>query len=196
MILTTITDIGDSLVLGGIVLAGALYLFFSRCPKGALALLFSLLGSALLISLAKLAFIGCGGHAKDYNLYSPSGHTALCVAVFGTYGFIMASQLKGIWRFLPALVFAPLVFAIAVSRVALNYHSIPEVTVGFTIGGFVLICTAIFLKRGAPLPKFNLHALILYVIVTTALLHGFHSPAEHWIEVLASYVPKYAPVCK
>jgi undecaprenyl-diphosphatase len=196
MIINTITDIGDSLVMSGVTLTGTLYLLLHGCRKGAFALLLAFLGSAALIGITKLAFIGCSAQLhNNYELRSPSGHSALSTAVIGTYILIIASQLRGLWRFIPVILLVPLILAIAVTRVLLSVHSIQEVIVGLAIGSITLLCVHAFLTRGKNLPKFNAYALILYALLAAIVLHGFRLPAESFIHYLASFLTNHAAFC-
>lgn len=191
-----ITDIGDSAVLGGATFAGIVYLLISGCRKGAAALALSFLGAAISIGLIKLLFIGCDGYWRNYNINSPSGHAALSVAVLGTYGLLIASQLrKGWWRLVPVMLFVALAVIISITRVKLGVHSIMEVVIGILVGGGVLSVVRAFLSRGDNLPKFNAAAFSLSVILVAFILHGFRLPAEILIRFIASYIKSYVSLC-
>lgn len=182
--------------MGGIAITGAVYLLVHGCHKGAFALLLAFIGASLFIGIAKIAFIGCGWHlGNQYDLRSPSGHSALSAAVLGTYILIISSQLRGLWRYLPAMLLTPLIFAIAVTRILLNFHSVSEVIVGLAIGGITLLVVHVFLNHGKKLPAYNAYALILYALLTGLILHGFRLPAENLIHYLASYLNTHVSLC-
>lgn len=190
-----LTDIGDSAVLGGATLAGIIYLLISGCRKGAAALALAFLGAAIFIGLIKLLFMGCDNYWHSYNIHSPSGHAALSLAVLGTYGLLIASQLRGRWRFIPTVLFVVLALIIAVTRVKLGAHSVMEVVIGVAVGAIVLSAVRVFLARGGALPRFNAAAFALSIIVIAFLLHGFRLPAEILIRVMASYIKSYVSLC-
>lgn len=187
-ILISITDMGDSTVLGGIVFAGSIYLFSARCSKGAWLLLFAFFLSSCLIGLLKLVFIGCNSHIYHSALNSPSGHTALSVSVIGTCAILIASQLQKWRRYIPYILVLPLVFGIAVTRIMLGAHSSAEVLAGLVAGGITLFVVGRLVKRGDKLPKFNIAALILTILLMAAILHGYRLPAESLIQLIAGHI--------
>jgi membrane-associated phospholipid phosphatase len=192
----TITDIGDSAVLGGITLAGAVYLALAGCRKGAVALTASFLAAAVLIGLLKLLFIGCDGYWHSWNINSPSGHAALSLAVLGTFGLLVGGRWRGKWRHVPFAAAICLAVLIAATRVKIGVHSVAEVIVGLAVGAAVLGGVRAFLTRGRPLPGFNVSALILTVLVTAAVLHGFRLPAEVLVRLIAEHIKTYVSMCR
>ncbi|HEU5047225.1 MAG TPA: phosphatase PAP2 family protein [Rickettsiales bacterium] len=189
-----ITDIGDSAVLGGIALAGAAYLAWAGCRKGAAAMAASFLGAGIFIGLLKLLFIGCDGYWRNYNITSPSGHAALSMAVLGTFGLLVGSQWRGIWRHLPFLGGIALAIAIAATRVELGAHTVTEVIVGIAVGSMVLACIHAFVTRSA-IPRFNSAALILTIMAAAVVLHGFRMPAEILLRFIAEHIKTYVSMC-
>jgi len=195
MFATFITDIGDSAVMTGVALAGSLYLYFCGCRTSATALMASLLLSAFMIGLFKLLFLGCGWLLPHhYDIRSPSGHAALSVSVMGTCALLISGRLQNIWRFLPPLVAALLVIAIAVTRVTLDAHTVAEVVAGLASGAFALLPVYIFLRR-CPLQGYDVNVFVLVIISAALLLHGTHFPAEDFIHAVAYYLGHSISVC-
>ena len=193
-LLISITDIGDSAVLFGMVVAGCIYLLAAGCRKGVMVLIFAFIFASSLIGILKLLFMGCNGFYKT-TMRSPSGHTALSVGVIGAYAMLIASQLKG-WRiYIPYLFAVPLVIAIAVSRVMLGAHTVSEVALGLVAGGTTLLTVNWIVKRGEKPKKFNIAALLLTVFLIAAILHGYRLPAENFIQYVAGQIKHYIPVC-
>ncbi len=193
--LIAITDLGDSSVICGIVFVGIIYLLYNKCGRGALALALALILSSCGIALAKLLFIGCGGVSYTSSINSPSGHTALSLAVYGTYTLLLCSQLRGWRQIFVIVIIVDLIAAIAATRVVLGFHNITEVMLGIIVGGVALLLVQQYVKRG-PLKSFNVYLLILCIVITAALLHGFRLPAEHLIQEIAKYIRPYSPICK
>lgn len=191
-----ITDIGDSAVLTGITLAGIVYLWLCHCKKGASALALALLCAAIIIAVAKLVFLGCTGYLYyTYEIYSPSGHTALSMAVLGTYALLVSTRLTGFYRFIPSLIAVFLIAGIAITRLLLKLHNVPEVIAGLVIGSCSLLLVYCFLRTGRALPEFNIYVLIASAVLTAVVLHGTHFPAESLIHFVAAYVKMHVPVC-
>ncbi|MEI7668674.1 MAG: hypothetical protein WCJ33_01155, partial [Pseudomonadota bacterium] len=89
----------------------------------------------------------------------------------------------------------PLISAIAVTRVALNHHTELEVFVGFLVGCVTIFIIHIFLQLGSRIKKFNVSALLLFLLIIAALLHGYRLPAEDLLHYLASLVRNKVSVC-
>ncbi len=194
MNLTFITDIGDSFVLGCMVITGAGYLLFQGCRKGASALLLSLSGSAFLIGLLKLFVRGCNEGLHRYGIYSPSGHAALSVAVLGTYALLLAGQLQGLWRFVPLLLLVPLISAIALTRLILGFHTAPEIIIGLIAGGIALLPAVVFLRYNT-IEKFNVYGFMLSALAVALIFNGFRLPAENFIVMLSQYIKTHVALC-
>ena len=158
-------------------------------------LIITLLISAILISLAKLAFLGCRSYFHHPDIHSPSGHAAMSVAVFGAYAILMRSQLEAQRRMLPLALLSLLVITIAMSRVWLGYHSIEEVVVGVIVGIIGLFLVHFFVLRKRPLAPFDAYALVLWAVVPGLLIHGAHLPIEDLIHFLASRIKSHIALC-
>ncbi len=195
MLTHLVTDIGDSAVIAGITLAGMIYLLQSRCYRSATALAASFVGTGLLIGCAKLLFLGCNGHLADYDIHSPSGHTALSVAVFGTCT-LLVSQKQARWRcYALGIVFLLFVTAIAMTRVMLGCHTVAEVVLGGLIGAVTLLSVYVFLKRSRDVPEYDRTVFAVLMISIMAALYSVHFPAENYIRLIAHYMKMHMPVC-
>lgn len=189
--MTFITDLGDSGVLGALVIALSGYLYFAQCKREAIVLLASFIATSLAIALVKVLLMGCGSALRSYGLHSPSGHTALSLSVYGTLAALIGNQLKSHYRFIPAGIMIPLAALIAVSRVVLGYHTIPEVMAGLAIGTLTLLLTVTRLRK-VELKAFN-PALFLGIMLLIAVpLHGVRLPAESLIQLIAGQFRHFA----
>lgn len=194
-----ITDIGDSAVLGTIVIVTSGFFLFSKCPREAAAMALSFVIPATLISLLKITFLSCGQDFLD--IQSPSGHAALSVSVFGTYALILSYGCKTWHSYILPLLILSLGFIIAVTRIGLKFHSITEVILGVTVGIGAIMAMKIFVldtasqSGGRSYVRFNTYILIGLSIVAVALVHGTKLPAEKKIRAFAEYIKDFFPEC-
>lgn len=201
MLITFITDIGDSAVLGAVVLAGVIYFFLSGYRIGAMALAVSLVLSGGLISGFKLLFLGCNWFLpQHYDLHSPSGHAALSTAVLGTCLLLVFPRLSRAQKIMLTASCTLLVAAIAASRVVIGAHTLPEVLLGLVAGGITLACVYGFLHymRRRMLetpPEFNVGVFAFLVVCVVMVLNGVHLPAENYIRAMAYYLGHNVHAC-
>ena len=192
-----VTDIGDSAVLGAVVLAAACYFIAAGCFAEAVAVALSFLLTSAAIGLLKVAFLSCGHDFLDIR--SPSGHAALSVAVLGTFGLILHSLHKRWHRFLWPGLLGILGAAIVVTRIALGYHSFAEVAAGVVVGLCVLPAIWLFvLRRGrhSGHPRFNIYLLLAVTFAAIFLTYGERLPAEKNFNKIAAQIRAHFPVCR
>ena len=189
--LNTITDIGDSAVMGAIVIIGVLFFTWKNSNKAAQSLLLSLVLAASGIALVKMFFIGCG----IAGIHSPSGHAALSLAVLGTYANLFATQLDKHQKRTPFIILFTVAFAIAATRVILGFHTIPEVAIGLAIGFIAYLLVKGFLSKGSFIPDFDILKLVLAIAFVAILFNGFRLPAEEYIALIAKQFKPVAGVC-
>jgi membrane-associated phospholipid phosphatase len=190
-LLIAVTDAGDSTLLAGIVAASAGYLLFSGCRKGAAAMILSFVTAAIIVGGFKLAFLSCGTYYRRFGIQSPSGHTALSLAVFSAFAMLLASRLAGWRRFLVVLLLSLLIAAIGVTRVLLGFHTMREVIIGLIAGALAAGLVRSFLRHGE-IPPFDIRVLALSAVPAAILFHGTHLPTEGVIRWLAWHVKVYA----
>jgi len=116
-----------------------------------------------------------------YGLRSPSGHTASTILVSGAVLLLVARPERGrrSWAVVAALAIGILV---AVTRLELGAHTLPEVIAGAIMGtaGVLVFATADLTPPRVP---------SLYLVagcgMLALLLHGTRLPAERWIDQLS-----------
>ena len=182
--LIALTGFGDSALLLPLAVAISLSLLASRAFGAALWWTAAALICGGLTAVLKIFFWGCPPLS---DLHSPSGHTSLSTLVYGAIALIIACE-GGYWRrLLPAAFGAGLVLAIAVSRLMLDAHSVPEVVLGWLIGGACLLLFARGYRRlrpqGAPLAP-----LLVGVAALIVLLHGSQLRAEELLHRITGYL--------
>ena len=193
-LLFAITNLGDSAVTGTLSLGLFAYLLAQREKKAALALAVAVGMATLTIFLGKLAlYTRCDNAPLFWNLASPSGHTAISIALYGMFAVLVSSAQTGRYRLYPYFAAAPLVTLIALSRLFLHLHSTGDVVAGGIVG---LACLGAgrFLMRGEKVscrwPPFAFIALILFIG-----LFGLHFPAERLINLLSAYLRDRIRLC-
>jgi membrane-associated phospholipid phosphatase len=91
----------------------------------------SVLSCAIVIFVLKLVFYQC---PPTPQLHNPSGHTGLSMLVYGAITLVTAAETKGVLQKTMLLGGICLILAIAISRLLLHVHSLPEVAIGLMIG--------------------------------------------------------------
>lgn len=198
--LAFVADFGDSAVLTALVFTTTIYMLYCRHFSEALALVTALFASSAIIAALKLIMMTCGG--GDLDIVSPSGHAALSISVYGTFGLVLMRYFNSWRRAIPALFFFILGFTIAISRVVHNLHSLNEVVLGIIVGVLVVMgISFILLSRKFSLPligkqgNFSVYAVIAILIVTAFFVHGHRLPAEKFIKNLAADIKSAIPFC-
>ncbi len=131
LLLSGLTEFGDTAVLMPLAAAMLLWLLAMRSPRDAAwwAIAVALcVGTTVLL---KVWFYGCPAAA---DLHNPSGHTSLSTLVYGAVALVTASQIQGMQRIIAVGGAAGFILVIAVSRLLLHKHSTAEIAVGLVIG--------------------------------------------------------------
>jgi membrane-associated phospholipid phosphatase len=183
-----VSDIGDASVLMAVTVCGLGYLIVKGARREALALAASLMLTAVLITLLKLGFISCG-HGW-LGIRSPSGHTSMSIAVFGFYAVLLGRAAKPPAQIIIAGAAIVLLIMIAVSRLALGYHTIGEVIVGGFAGLTVLLGVFVWLRQqDSHIVRYGSLPLCWLLLLSVTMLHGYRLPAEDAISRAAFYIP-------
>lgn len=177
-VLHAITDLGDGAVL--LPLAGLIAIALYRCgwKAGAQAMVAAVLAAGGLITLAKLAFIGCGAAAQPWGLHSPSGHAALSSSIYGTLALLITRSHGSPHRGLVVAGTLALVTLIAVTRVTLHYHTAEEVVLGLAVGLVAVAVAAAIIKHPPPSLRLPWRKIGWIGVGLVLVLHGLHLPAE------------------
>jgi membrane-associated phospholipid phosphatase len=213
-ILRFLTDFGDTAVTVPLAIVMAAFLFAARQRRLAIAWALVIALCAGATGALKLALRICGhplsgstltgstltgstltgSTLTGSTLNSPSGHTAMSIAVYGGIAIIVGSTLGPTGRgalFYAAVTFA---FAIAASRALIGVHSPIEVAVGLAVGLVTLpVVMAVTLRyRPTSLP---LQWLAAGAFAVFLLFHGTRWPAEQAIHHLARWLDILRPYC-
>jgi membrane-associated phospholipid phosphatase len=184
-----LTDFADQAVILPLALAIAVALLAQRWRRGAVAWLLTVVATLGVTLVLKLVFEACYRSFDLLDLQTPSGHVAAAAVVSGG----LASLLTGRRR--AAVLLAVFVAVlIAVSRLVLGTHSLPEVAVGAAIG----LAGAMLVPRlaGAPPAGLDVRRVALIALAVLTGLHGLHMHAEAHIRSTASFLAEYFGVCR
>ncbi len=189
-----LTDFGDTAVTVPLAIVMTVFLIAVRQLRLAIAWALVIVGCAGAVGALKLGLRICGHPWDGSALSSPSGHTAMSIAVYGGIAILVGSTLNRAAG--AALVAAALIFtiAIALSRTIVGYHSPIEVVVGIGVGIAALAAmtavTAHFRPARLPLAWLVAGALVVFV-----LFHGTRWPAEQAVYRLARWLDVLRPYC-
>jgi membrane-associated phospholipid phosphatase len=181
------TDFLDQAVVLPIVAAVAILLAAQGWRRGALAWL-GVVGITFgVILLLKLGFLACGPVFGQWDLRSPSGHTAAASMIGGGLVTFLAGS--------PMTAMAVSTFAAAAigfSRLELGFHTLPEVLLGAAVG---ILGAAVLFRLAGPPPARRPISLLAVAGVIALLFHGTHLQAEAAISraslVMLDLVPAY-----
>jgi hypothetical protein len=91
-------------------------------------MILSFVAAAMIIGGFKLALLSCGIYFRRFGVQSPSGHTALSLAVLAAFAMLLSSQLSGWRRVLSMVLPSVLIGGIAATMPASRTLSPASVT--------------------------------------------------------------------
>jgi membrane-associated phospholipid phosphatase len=183
-LLVALTGFGDAALLLPLAAAILIWLLSSRAPRAAAWWAIAVFICGGVTAVLKILFWGC---PPVSDLHSPSGHTALSTLVYGALALITAVE-GGRWRlWLAAAAGGALIVGIGVSRLLLDVHSIPEVIIGWLIGGASLVLFRRGYWQGRP-QIVHLAPLLFGVSVLAVVLHGSQLRAEGLLHRITGYL--------
>jgi membrane-associated phospholipid phosphatase len=177
-----VTDCGDSAVT--VPLALLTLIFLAAAGQRRLA-----------FAWVKLGFGACGQHLQSVHIVSPSGHTAMSTAVYGSLALLISAQLSVFQRRLVCVTATAAIVGIALSRLMLHNHDLAEIAVGFCIGvGAVTIFRAML--RRSEIPVLPLGWLLLSGAALIAVMHGTRWIIEPTVHHFAGLFRRVLPGCQ
>jgi len=189
-----VTDCGDSAVTVPLALLTLVFLIASGQRRCAVFWMLAIGGSAVAIAALKLAFGACGQRLPLARIISPSGHAAMSAAVYGSLALLAGTGLSPGRRHTLYLLTAAAVVAIAVSRLALERHTLPEVVLGLLVGaGGVALFGAALRRQEAP--ALPLGWLMICGVAVVVVMHGTHWLVEPVLRRIAQVLRLAAPLC-
>lgn len=189
-----LTDFGDTAITVPLAIVIAGFLFGARQPRVALGWTAAIIGCAAGIGAMKIILFACGRPFAGAGLSSPSGHTAMSIAVYGGLGMLIGTTLHRPWRELVVGGAILLALGISVSRAVLGYHSIIEVVIGLGVGGAALAVIFAVVSRYRP-QQLPIRWLVVALVLICLCFHGDRWPAERAIHRLAGWFDALRPWC-
>jgi membrane-associated phospholipid phosphatase len=183
-----IVDTGDAAVLLPIAALVFASLWLTGAMRGSLAWVFAIGSCAAVMVVLKLACYVCASSLVVVGLRSPSGHTALATAVYGSLTAMVVPRLDpaGVRTAVVSLV-AVWIAGIAASSVAIHAHSVPEVVTGILVGTASVMLFRAQIRRGWP-DKSQVAVVAALAVAGLILLHGQRVEAEGPIKDLATLI--------
>ncbi len=179
-----LTDFADQAVILPLTFASALGISLGGWKRGAVAWLLAIFGTLAVVGAAKLAVFVFGSPPRVSLLLSPSGHAASAPMLYGGLAWALLPGRAG--RLAAMALGVAACAAIAVTRVALGQHTLPDVVVGSALGlaGFAVLC----LSLGAPPEPYRRWGTVVLAGATLLGFHGLRMPAEPWLRYVAEWL--------
>jgi len=190
-----ITDFGDSAVTVPLALLVFCFLFAAGQRRLTLGWVLAIGGSAVVIGALKIVFGACGHELTQVHLISPSGHTAMSTAVYGSLAPLIGARLPSGPRRTVLIAAAVAIVGIALSRVALHDHSRSEIALGFVVGVGAVAVFRVALSRQAA-PVLPLGWLLLSGGILVVVMHGTRWMIEPAVHRLAWDFRLGLPFCR
>jgi membrane-associated phospholipid phosphatase len=192
-----LTNFGDQGLILPFILTVAVGLWLGEARREAFIWLAAAALSLGALLLLKLIFLPCGHVVPGLHLRSPSGHAAAGFAAFGGFA-VLEARLRQDIRQKAAILILGFAFAaaIALSRLALDVHTVPEVVLG-GLTGLIMPAILIWQVRGqtrSALAQPLLIALLLPVILMV-VLGGTVLPIEEQIGSVAQRIAQAFGLC-
>jgi membrane-associated phospholipid phosphatase len=181
-----VTDCGDGAVTLPLALLTLVFLFAARQHRMALAWTLTIGGCAAAIGVLKLVFGACSHRLTMLQIHSPSGHTAMSTAIYGSLALLIGASLPPHPRWAVRWAAALLIAAIAGSRLVLREHVLPEIEIGLIVG-LAAIAGFRAMQQRWPSPVLPIGWLAVGGGAIIAVMHGTRwmvEPAVHDLSVL------------
>jgi membrane-associated phospholipid phosphatase len=182
-----ITSVADTVVTLPAAVTIAVWLVAGRAWRMALwwCLLFA--GGLAIVAATKIAFIGWGVGISAIDFMGMSGHAMRATAVFPVIFYLILQRSPATVRGAGVMLGLSIGALVAVSRVALDVHSVSEAVAGCAMGGAVSL-GFIWRSRGMPRPWVNrwIIALGLFALLPTS--YAKPAPTNQWIQAVALYL--------
>jgi membrane-associated phospholipid phosphatase len=190
-----VTDCGDTAVTLPLALLVLVFLVGVRERRLAFYWVLMVLACGAAIGALKLVFGACTSRFGFLEIVSPSGHTAMSTAIYGSLALLVGASVRGPGRWAAYLAAAVLIAGIAVSRVMLQIHDAPEVVVGLIVGIGAAAGFRATLRHG-PAPHLPVAWLALAGLAVAVAMHGTHWMVEPAVRHLAGSFRLVLPWCR
>ncbi len=151
-VMITLTEMGDTLVVGTVGLAVAGWLAWKRVWRTLIFWLMAVGGGSAINTAIKVALHRARPgdmHYVGWSAFSfPSGHSTTNLVLYGFLAVILVRVIKPVWRGIVAAGLVVFVAGIAISRLYLGAHWLSDVIGGLAFGGLWLaLLSMVYLYR-------------------------------------------------
>jgi len=147
-VVTTLTELGDTLVVTTVVIAVAAWLLWQKLWRTLVYWLLATAGGSAINSAIKLAIhrVRPGDmHYSGVSIYSfPSGHSTTNAVIYGFLAIVLMRQVRPAWRIVIVTIAIVYVLLIATSRLYLGAHWFSDVIGGLAFGSLWLAMLGLF----------------------------------------------------
>jgi undecaprenyl-diphosphatase len=177
-----ITELSDTKVVVAVMIVVLLWLLWKRAWRTAAYWLVAIDGASALNTVIKVALHRARPGELLYSGWSafsfPSGHSTVNVVLYGFLAFLIAREIRPVWRLAVALGAATLIFLIAFSRLYLGAHWFSDVLGGLAFGSAWLALLSLFyLRRQAE--RIGSEGLLALGCAALILAGGFNIYRSH-----------------
>lgn len=197
-----VTNFGESMVVVSTAVAVSAWFWLSHQRQLATLWLLAIGGCAATMVVVKLFFLTCGDLLVGGLLHTPSGHSSMAALFYGAAALTAERILPPAAKHRTLMLIAAFIFAlvIALSRIVIHAHSVPEVLAGLLVGFAWLGCFALMLRRVdssvqmPPAPVLWLLAAIYGGLLTLTMV-GEHMTVEGVLHHVAYLLHARWEVC-
>jgi membrane-associated phospholipid phosphatase len=182
-LLVALTGFGDAALLLPLAVTIFLWLLLSGGKRAAAWWTLSVVVCIGATAVSKIVFWGC---PPVSDLHSPSGHTSFSTLIYGAIALIIAAEGGFSRPRIAVAISTTLVLAIALSRLLLDAHTVPEVVLGCVIGCASVAMFGYRYRRLRPMNA-RLAPLLVGVAVLMLALHGTELRAEELLHRITGF---------
>lgn len=190
-IMIFMTSFGDGIVVAGVTIGVAVYLFARKAWRRGIGFVIAMAGTAVFVPLFKLLL----HRSRPMELYAgadaysfPSGHATLNAVLFGICAVLIAHDLSRWAKASIFTVFATYVITIGFSRIYLGAHWMSDVLAGLFFGTAMVAAFA-FVFGPIHNEKIGRTTLAAIVAVTLTAVGGWHLSTS-FDKALLTYQPR------
>jgi membrane-associated phospholipid phosphatase len=184
---TQITSVADTVITLPAAATITLWLIAGRAWRMALWWSLLFVSGLAVVVITKIAFIGWGLGISALDFMGMSGHAMRAMAVFPVIAYLALQRSSVPVRCSGVLLGLLLGLLVAISRVALDFHSVSEAVAGSAMGGAVSL-GFIWLARGLPRPYVNRGIIALGLCALLPASYASPAPTNQWMNAVALYL--------
>ena len=182
-----VAGLGNMALIFSLTVVSALFFLLYNQKRAAITITLVFCITTVLIVLAKIT-IQSGTHLNMFHgLRSPSGHSAMSLAVYGTLATIISSSQIGKRRIISYFFAIPLIALIGIAVHLIGWHTVSDVVIGLSIGLISSFTVWMLLMKGISV---RCNWLLFTIIALTILwvMYGIPFPGEEIIGGISQYI--------